>query len=245
MYAADNGDKLCSPDTYLNDSTAPYPYFWWAGTSQPDLFSTAHWVAQGSGSYYINPTGNSEQAITNGALWRYTQAVKMYKCKTDKSPRRVSYAMSIGMGPSMYYGIPPKLPRPLLRPRALISLNQISKPSERMVLIDATTYRDISHYNQVNWLSGPFCNTSAFLLNGPDPPTWYGPFRFDSEMNPNITKRHTNGCNLSFSDLHCEYWRWEDKRTIKMIDGDLDDYIDASPDNPDLERMLKLLYLRE
>ena len=258
MYAADNGDKPCSPDTYLNDSSATWPFTsLLPGRTQHDLFTTANWVAQGSCSYYINPTGNSKQAITNGALWQYIQTVKMYNCKSDKSPRLVSYAMSVAMGPTIVYpGIPRSLRSgyalKLPRNRAVVNLNEISKPSERMVLSDATT-GDIGKYNQVNWLSGPFCPTTAHELNysrssrtlgSPDPPTW-GRHLSYYEENANITKMHSNGCNLSFSDSHCEYWKWQDNRTIKYFDFVQIEPEDASRDNSDLERMLKLLYAKE
>ncbi len=61
------------------------------------------------------------------------------------------------------------------------------------------------------------------------------------------TSRHGGGCNLSFADGHCEYWKFKDSRTVRLTNGEIGrevpcpDLEDASVDNPDLERMMKLL----
>ena len=56
----------------------------------------------------------------------------------------------------------------------------------------------------------------------------------------NITARHSNGCNLSFADGHCEHWKYKDPRTVKLADWQMSPE-DASNDNPDLEHTITLL----
>ena len=34
-----------------------------------------------------------------------------------------------------------------------------------------------------------------------------------------LTNRHNNGCNVSFADGHCEYRKWKDPRTIRLLQG--------------------------
>src|SRR4030042_5408784 len=54
FYAMDNGDNLCSPSTFWNDSG-----------------SSNYWIADGL-DIPDNDRGNTEQAVAGGGLWRYT-----------------------------------------------------------------------------------------------------------------------------------------------------------------------------
>ncbi len=112
LYAFDNNDGLCSPDT---------------GSNNPFLsFRTNHWVAEGPYIPRMNLIGGSERAIKNGVLWPYTQSVELYKCKSDGMGRLRSYSISSTMaGP--------------VRPAYNI-LTEIPRPAERMVFIGAFTY---------------------------------------------------------------------------------------------------------
>jgi prepilin-type processing-associated H-X9-DG protein len=227
MYAENNDERLCSPDTFLNDPSATWPHYY-SVTYKADFVNTAHWVADGSTSEFINPVGNTETAIKNGVLWYYTQSVKLYKCKSDRSERMRSYSMSVSMGPNQWAY------RGRLRPVKYIKkLTKIPRPSERMVLIDGTSYR-FGEYGQVNWLSNPFYGVWDIFS---EKPVWAHSL---NRRNTWITKRHSDGCNLSFADLHCEYWKWKDERTVKWIDRKISD-AEASENNLDLERMMRLL----
>jgi prepilin-type processing-associated H-X9-DG protein/prepilin-type N-terminal cleavage/methylation domain-containing protein len=55
------------------------------------------------------------------------------------------------------------------------------------------------------------------------------------------TARHNDGCNMSFADGHCEYTRWKDSRTLKLIKGLIADPKEASSDNEDLKRLIAIL----
>ena len=43
---------------------------------------------------------------------------------------------------------------------------------------------------------------------------------------------HDGGSDLSFADGHCEYWHWEDERTLQITN-----FGEWSPDNEDLHRL--------
>lgn len=112
MYAFDNNDGLCSPDT---------------GSNNPFLsFQTNHWVAEGPYIPRLNRIGGKERAITDGVLWPYTQKVELYKCKSDGTGRLRSYSISNTMAGAAWpaYNI----------------ITEISRSAERMVFIGAFTY---------------------------------------------------------------------------------------------------------
>jgi prepilin-type N-terminal cleavage/methylation domain-containing protein/prepilin-type processing-associated H-X9-DG protein len=53
--------------------------------------------------------------------------------------------------------------------------------------------------------------------------------------------RHGDGTNFSFADGHSEYWKWEDRRTVKL--GDPENSVDTlQKGNPDLVRVQKAIW---
>jgi prepilin-type N-terminal cleavage/methylation domain-containing protein/prepilin-type processing-associated H-X9-DG protein len=107
FYATDNSDNLCSPGTFWNDSGGNY------------------WVADGL-DIPDNDIGNTEQAIAEGVLWRYTEeTLGLYKCKSDRSDFLRSYSLCRGG-----------------------NLGGISRPSSKMVFVDAGS--------SWKWISGSY-----------------------------------------------------------------------------------------
>jgi prepilin-type N-terminal cleavage/methylation domain-containing protein/prepilin-type processing-associated H-X9-DG protein len=100
FYAMDNSDKLCSPGTFWNDSGSNY------------------WVADGF-DIPGNDTGNTEQAIAEGALWHHTEeTLGLYKCKSDRSKFLRSYSLSLHIDGN---------------------ISSISRPSSKIVFVDASS----------------------------------------------------------------------------------------------------------
>ena len=98
FYAMDNGDNLCSPSTFWNDSESNY------------------WVADGL-DIPDNNRGNTEQAIAEGVLWRYTEeTLGLYRCKSDRSNFLRSYSLSLHIDGN---------------------LSNISRSSSKIVFVDA------------------------------------------------------------------------------------------------------------
>lgn len=172
-----------------------------------------NWVADGP-MIAGNNVGGTEDAIKNGMLWLsyLGRSTDVYRCKSDASDLLRSYSISRTMSGSQSRNI-----------RPFRTLGQIRRNARKMVFIDAASQRE--------WIEGSFC---PVVQIDAVPPQW---FLIDSR---NITARHADGCNLSFADLHGEYWKWKDRRTAKLANWEIDPQT-ASAGNRDLERMVRLL----
>lgn len=215
LYATDNNGKLCSPDTGWNDGSSG---------------QNNNWVADGP-ALPGNDIGGHEQAIRDGVFWPYIgDTFGLFKCKSAgyisiySRSRLRDYSISNTMGGK--YGAVVK------------SLAAIKRPAEKLLFIDAdgglrgTTGSNYRFY----WLIGPF--RPFDIIDGK--------LEWSFQRNPDgqpvniITARHSNGCNLSFADGHCEFWRWKDTRTVLLANGYISES-DASDDNADLERMVQII----
>lgn len=100
FYAMDNDDQLCSPDTFWNFPGSNY------------------WVADGL-DIPGNDTGNTEQAIADGVLWRHAEGILgLYRCKSDRSKFLRSYSLSLHINGN---------------------LSSISRSSSKIVFVDASS----------------------------------------------------------------------------------------------------------
>ena len=186
------------------------------GLCSPDTYwndtpASNYWVADGP-VVPSNYIGGTETAIENGALWNYTQRTQgLYKCKSDNSGLLRSYSVSNIMGGYDRDGI-----------TAYRTLGEILRPSEKMVFIDASS--------RLQWIADGFWPVDVSTIE----------VRWRSLNEHNITARHSDGCNVSFADFHCEHWRWKDARTVKLADWEIRPD-EASDNNIDLERVIKVL----
>ncbi len=178
-----------------------------------------HWVGDGTLLPPGNPIGGTKEAIKSGVLWRsYTgRSTELYKCKTDGSELLRSYSISRTMN-----GKTCNCEHDNINP--FKTLGQISRPAEKLVIIDASS--------QDRWIDGSFSPIRDIEAEVPEWPL--------TKASHNITARHGEGCNISLADLHCEYWKWRDRRTVKLANWEIDP-AEASPGNVDLERMVGLL----
>jgi prepilin-type N-terminal cleavage/methylation domain-containing protein/prepilin-type processing-associated H-X9-DG protein len=178
-----------------------------------------HWVADGILLPPGNPVGGTEEAIESGMLWRLYagRSTDLYKCKTDSSELLRSYSISRTMNGKTCNCEHDNI-------KAFKTLGEISRPAEKLVFIDAIS-RDM-------WIDGSFSPVRDILAEVPEWPL--------TQNAHNITARHGEGCNISLADLHCEYWKWKDRRTVKLANWEIDPK-DASIGNLDLERMVGLL----
>lgn len=176
-----------------------------------------NWVADGP-LIPGNNVGGTKDALKNGVLWwPYAgRSTDVYRCKSDSSELLRSYAISRTMNGKTCNCEHDNI-------KAFRTLGQISRKARKMVFIDASS--------QMGWIEGSF---SAVEQIDAEPPQW---FLSDSR---NITARHGDGCNLSFADIHCEYWKWNDRRTVKLANWGIDPE-DASAGNRDLQRMVRTL----
>ncbi len=106
------------------------------------------------------------------------------------------------------------------------NLSGISRPSSKMVFVDAgSSWR---------WIHGSYFPMKCCVGGG----EWW-PWN-DPKYRQQITARHNGGCNMSFVDFHCEWWRWKDLRTVKFANQEISAE-EASHNNPDIERLLEAL----
>jgi len=181
-----------------------------------DVPPANHWVADGP-ILPGNEIGGTEQAIRNGVLWPYAgKMLDLYKCESDASPRLRSYAISRAMNGRTWVYEDDRV-----KPFRLWS--EITQASRRLVFIDANC--------RTRWMEGSFCSVEGIRTNAP---------RWFVRNSRNITARHSGGCNLTFADGHCEYWKYSDPRTISVANYAIDPE-EASDYNPDLDRMIELL----
>jgi len=107
-------------------------------------------------------------------------------------------------------------------------LHEIEQPAGMMVVVDV----QVQHWRR-----------DGFWPLLKEEETWmWRPWSWPPSSNlQTMTARHNNGCNMSFADGHCEYYRWRDPRTLELIKGKIADPNEASSDNVDLEHMVEIL----
>lgn len=193
FYAEDNDDRLCSPETYWNDTPGSY-----------------YWVADGP-AIPSNNIGGTQIAIRDGVLWPYTEhTLDLYRCKSDASDCLRSYSISNAMGGFAGEGMP------------TFKTLGISRPTERIVFIDANS--------KLPWIVNSFWPVEVDR----------GKLKWRLRPGHNISARHNGGCDMSFADFHCGYWKWKDDRTESLAYWEIDPD-SASDNNRDLQRIYDLL----
>ncbi len=105
-------------------------------------------------------------------------------------------------------------------------LHRVSHPSGKMVLVDIAAHSQTTFWpllrDEESWTWRPWSWPPGTSLQ-------------------TMTARHNNGCNMSFADGHGEYRRWKDRRTIRLIKGQIAEPNEASTDNADLDFAIEIL----
>lgn len=181
----------------------------------------SYWAYDG---WPLDPKYNTENAIKEGSLWPYTETVGVYKCPTYRGPLVRHYGLSATLG-GAHFGM-------WSWTKPFRTLSEIRRPGEKLVFIDADNCR--------NYQGTAGVITEFFPMHKRREPIIWD----ISTAWLDITARHNNGCNLSFADMHVEYWKYRDKRTVGIAaenQPDPDTIEKASINNPDLERMIRLI----
>ena len=131
-----------------------------------------------------------EQTIKNGALYKYLNSIKVYKCPTEQTTTRLcTYSLNNYLGTrspgvwSDWYEI--------------MKLSSIRRTSETIVFIEENDSRGYNMGGFVEWY--PLTVT---------PGQWVD----------YVAGWHLGGANFSFADGHVENWQWYDPRTLKVTD---------------------------
>ncbi len=195
MYADANEDKLVNGDTreytWVNMYVPGRPF-------NDSHYNETPWVEK---DWEANMTkADKIRAIEQGALYPYTQSLKVYKCLTverrtadaygARSETIRTYAIMDSMNCKGWLDRSPGMT--MLKRRT-----EIKEPAFRAVFVDdggtgmsalgGFTTRDLRTVHGGNW-------------------SWWDP--------PPV--RHGDGTNWSFADGHADYHKWEDPRTIRF-----------------------------
>jgi len=181
-----------------------------------DVPPANHWVADGP-VLPDNSQGGTEQALKRGVLWNYVGGnPEAYKCRSDGSDLLRSYAIARTMN-----GKTCNCEHDNIKP--FRTLTEIEVAGNKMVFVDAAS--------RAKWIEGSFCPVKDVSAV---PPSWF------RRCSRNITARHHGGCNLSFADGHCEYFKYKDERTVDYASW-MSSSKKASEGNVDLVRFVELL----
>ena len=214
LYADDNDGKIVNGDAG-NTTNRP---------NEPP------WVGKCFANSYITggqlPEDEQIVAIQRGALWPYTQELKLYRCPMRYPGEMLNYSVVDSMNGRARSGTS-SLSRGTVIGSTVLwikNLNEIISPSpaERSVLIDEGWITPDSfavHYSSGQWWDGP-------------------------------PVRHNEGVNLTFADGHGEYWQWRGADTIRYgHDRELHlSSIGFAPETPegrgDLQRLQRAVWGR-
>ena len=155
-----------------------------------------------------------KQAMEEGLIWPYTLNYDSYRCPTAKANEWITYSIPDSL--NGHGVINGYFDIPGGEGLYIKKMAHIKRPVSRAVFLD----------------EGRLTSATFTIYN--DQPKWWD----------QIPVRHNNGLTLSFADSHCEFWKWQDQRTIDY--GSLDwewvwnnGYRPTHIDNPDLENMQK------
>jgi prepilin-type N-terminal cleavage/methylation domain-containing protein/prepilin-type processing-associated H-X9-DG protein len=201
MYADDNDNKIVNGCTG-KPGESPIPN---------DEDGWVHWAG------YTDQTIEADQinAVKTGALFRYCNSTKLYKCPTGLRGEMRTYSIVDSMN-----GWPSG-------PRVKNRMD-ITKPGERTVFLDEgwVTFASWSvPYDRESWWGSVVTTPGIENNRHNDPPP----------------VRHGDGTNFSFADGHNGYWKWQDPRTVKygkLVVGSNP----SQPGNPDLHRVQKAVW---
>jgi len=149
-----------------------------------DHYKEIPWI----GTAYGATTDLSKKcAINTGALWKYIQDHKMYRCPTGNKGEVITYVVVDSMN---------GLPRNFTINAGvwLKNRNQVKRTATQLVFIDEGRVSPDSyavHYNEGS---------------APSSEIWWDP--------PMV--RHGDGTTLSFVDGHAEHWKWSSKETVDL-----------------------------
>jgi prepilin-type N-terminal cleavage/methylation domain-containing protein/prepilin-type processing-associated H-X9-DG protein len=158
-------------------------------------------------------------SITSGALWKYVQNEKIYRCPTGNKGALITYIVVDSMN-----GLPRDGTESGGTPVEGVWIknrNKIKKVSYRIVFIDEGRISPDSYavwYRKAMWFDPPMV-------------------------------RHGDGTIVSFADGHAENWRWKSKRTLdfgKRCDSNplYDMFPTAAEQNMDVMQDLYLMQTR-
>ncbi len=158
----------------------------WYTMHQNELPWIGYAVESVGGVYRPADLCNQKCAMQTGALWKYAQNEKIYRCPTGEKNALITYPILDSMNGKWYWNLAPNSGNNA-KTVMVKYLNQIRGASMRMVFIDEGTLSPDSY---------------AVYTNAPN---W-----FDPPM-----ARHGNGTDVSYADGHAGRLMWKAPETLK------------------------------
>jgi prepilin-type N-terminal cleavage/methylation domain-containing protein/prepilin-type processing-associated H-X9-DG protein len=211
MYAQANEDKLVNGGPWLSAACPPeiecptgnnsYAARAPQTASEDTLFGDLHvkelpwvglaWVSKPPPCpFEPAPECGQRCAIKSGALWKYVKEEDTYRCPTGDKEWIITYAIVDAMNGKYQWTKSPGSHAP--RSVCLKNLNQIPRPSDRIVFVDEGHLSPDSYAVYSGLIGGPISAQA-----------WYDP-----PMN-----RHGGGVIVSYADGHSARWMWKSKYT--------------------------------
>jgi prepilin-type N-terminal cleavage/methylation domain-containing protein/prepilin-type processing-associated H-X9-DG protein len=196
-YAENNDSKIVNGGQPPSNTPPPTEPYWCTS------FNTAadpgfDWCLPGGSSTGCTTTGltyeQRVEKLKKGALFKYCQNVKSYRCPEAAKDMHRTYIIPESMNASMY-------PNPAAyhnEGQIIKRLGQIKKSAERVVFFEEKKI-----------------TPDAFMF--PYVPSGGNPY-WDSDK-PNIM--HGDGANFGFADGHADYHKWECQSTIDLCKCEL------------------------
>ncbi len=132
------------------------------------------------------PQAEQEQAIRQGAMWRYAKNIGLYSCPRGFRGELLTYAVMDSMNaypqPGNTHGRGP-VDNLIIKNRA-----KIKRPEKRVVFIDE------------GWVT-----PDSYAVHSDKGQWWDDP-----------TVRHGDGTTVGMADGHSEYWKWKGAGTIRV-----------------------------
>jgi prepilin-type processing-associated H-X9-DG protein len=192
MYADDNKGKIPSGDVYYSwffPSNSGGPQLAWREWPHPfPHVMPPNQATNGAAAYpYSSQISEAawQHATAEGLLWTYVGDYDIYKCPTGRVGDFVTYSMSHSMNTYPNSAGTPSQPCPTITNR-----NQITKPAERFVFLDAG-----------------YAKQGGFFI----PYSIWGGLKW-GDLPP---MQHSQGTTFVFADGHAIYRKWTDPHTLQ------------------------------
>jgi prepilin-type N-terminal cleavage/methylation domain-containing protein/prepilin-type processing-associated H-X9-DG protein len=192
-YAEANNDKIVNGAPVGTGDPCPScpagPDYMRRAKAQPASIDADHvdevpWIGI---AYGAKDDVGKKCAITTGALWKYIQNEKIYRCPTGNKGELITYVIVDAMN---------GLPRTSTKAAGvwLKNRNQVKRTATQLVFIDEGRVSPDSY--AVNYNAGSTASSEV----------WWDP--------PMV--RHGDGTAISFADGHAEHWKWGSKETVDI-----------------------------
>jgi prepilin-type N-terminal cleavage/methylation domain-containing protein/prepilin-type processing-associated H-X9-DG protein len=189
IYADDNDEKIVNGEAYDgNDGRAPMPT---AGRHKDERWWTGDDVATNYQQGNKLPQETQLMAIRAGALYPYTNSIKLYRCPTGVRGEMRTYSI-------------------------VDSMNGYCRDGTYNGNVGLRVDKTVLWIKKRTEIRVPgSANRMVFLDEGRVTPDSYAVYYMSEQWWDPPHVRHGEGTNVSFADGHADYWKWKGLKTIE------------------------------